>query len=390
PPALLIDDFKHKGSNSLGSWRGTSGVLPTRYRYGYVELSPRDADAKYHLQFAEPACYDLSEYKGMYLHVVYQGTTDFTISLEQNNEQCSDTVNPYPQTWDSVEAGRYANENEIYVPLKHFEIDLTHASSVSFHGFYTKDRLRLLRVEIVKESPQGVEIPEKIPCAKVVLSCKRPNSFAFGIDDGEPWLAKEVMDILEQEDVKVTMEGLKSKEEIDNQIQSNADALKNVLDIKSHYFRPPYGTLGARTLTRLNALLGSPAYSVGWSVDIEDWLWAKKRPAKQWEAFKRDVDRGGNIVVMHYLHKSTVRYLREGIRLVKGMGLDIMRVDQCLGDPNAPEYVKGMGGNETVVGTMVDDLAEDGEGENVAVSDADDGEYITFINGTRIRGRVDD
>lgn len=74
-----------------------------------------------------------------------------------------------------------------------------------------------------------------------------------------------------------------------------------------------------------------------WSVDIEDWLWANTNtPEKQVEAFQRDVDKGGNLVVMHYLTPATVKYFREVIGIAKRAGKDIMRVDQCMEDPDAP------------------------------------------------------
>lgn len=89
---------------------------------------------------------------------------------------------------------------------------------------------------------------------------------------------------------------------------------------------------------RLAALIHEPCI-VNWSVDVEDWLWADTgTPERQLEAFARDVGRGGNLVVMHYLSESTVRYFREFIRFVKAQGLDIMRVDQCMQDPGAPPF----------------------------------------------------
>lgn len=58
---------------------------------------------------------------------------------------------------------------------------------------------------------------------------------------------------------------------------------------------------------------------------IDDWL----------EAFRRDVARGGNLV-MHFLHPSTVGYLQQFIQIAKATGKQLMRVDQCMMDPNAP------------------------------------------------------
>jgi hypothetical protein len=66
-------------------------------------------------------------------------------------------------------------------------------------------------------------------------------------------------------------------------------------------------------------------------------MWAdSETPERQLEAFYRDVERGGNLAVLHYLSPTTVGYFREIIRFVKGRGLRIMRIDQCLEDPAAP------------------------------------------------------
>jgi hypothetical protein len=109
-----------------------------------------------------------------------------------------------------------------------------------------------------------------------------------------------------------------------------------LIGISARYFRPPYGTIGARSRQRLAHHLKDP-YIVNWSVDIEDWLWADSdTPEKQLEAFQRDIDRGGNLVVMHYLNPTTVGYFREIIQMAKATGKRIMRVDQCMMDPEAP------------------------------------------------------
>jgi peptidoglycan/xylan/chitin deacetylase (PgdA/CDA1 family) len=104
----------------------------------------------------------------------------------------------------------------------------------------------------------------------------------------------------------------------------------------ARYFRPPYGTIGARTRQRLAAYIRDPSI-INWSVDVEDWLWKdSKTPERQRDAFFRDVGRGGNLVVMHYLSPTTVEYFREFIQFVKNLNIDIMRVDQCLEDPDSP------------------------------------------------------
>jgi peptidoglycan/xylan/chitin deacetylase (PgdA/CDA1 family) len=89
---------------------------------------------------------------------------------------------------------------------------------------------------------------------------------------------------------------------------------------------------------RLAAALNDPSpYIVQWSIDIEDWIWAESdTPEKQLDAFKRDVEAGGNLMVMHYLYNSTVELLPQFIEIAKATGKKLMRVDQCMEDPNAP------------------------------------------------------
>jgi peptidoglycan/xylan/chitin deacetylase (PgdA/CDA1 family) len=99
------------------------------------------------------------------------------------------------------------------------------------------------------------------------------------------------------------------------------------------YFRPLYGTLGART--RRSLLRHIPAKEnptiVRWSVDVEDWKWGESdTPEKQMEAFKRQVEKGGDLVVLYYLYGSAVGYLREMIWFVKEMGLRVGTVGECL------------------------------------------------------------
>lgn len=60
-------------------------------------------------------------------------------------------------------------------------------------------------MEIVQGLPGGFPVPkEKIDNGRMVLRCSRPGSFAFGIDDGQPEFAQEVMRIVEEENVNVT------------------------------------------------------------------------------------------------------------------------------------------------------------------------------------------
>lgn len=201
--ALVIDTFRTPGSNDLGAWHGADEGMPIAYGAGYIELSPSDADMNFNTQVSL-TCRDMTPYQDMYLHIVFSGTDQFTISFSQNNEECDPSRSPYPMTWDSVEASRYSNGQDIYIPISHFNIDLTKAASIALNGFYTKEEIQLYKVEVTYGVPEDFYIPEKLPSGTMVLKCKRPNSFAFGIDDGQPRFSQEVMDIIAEEDIKVT------------------------------------------------------------------------------------------------------------------------------------------------------------------------------------------
>lgn len=224
---IVIDTFHHPDTNDMGYWHGTGENLHIEYNHiqHYVRLYPTDPDQNYHTQVSpQQTCTSLATLQDHFLHVVFSGPETFSISLNQHNNECLPGRNPYPATWDSVQAGRYKKargcdhnqSQDVYVPLSHFKIDLSRVISISFSGFVSKEPVTFRRVEIVKILPAGTNIPSKLPSGTMALRCTRPNSFAFGIDDGQPWLARRVMDILAEENVLVTFfavgEGLRNPE----------------------------------------------------------------------------------------------------------------------------------------------------------------------------------
>jgi len=321
-------------------------------------------------------CADLRQYASAYLHIAYSGSNKFSVALQQHNARCDETIAPFPETWDSLEAARYSSDRDIYIPINHFNVNLTRTIGFNLRGFYTSETTTISRIEIVNKVPNGWIMPSKLPSGRLVFSCTRPNSFAIAIDDGDPKYAQKVMDIINQANVPVTfftvgmplldtknglakyyldmekrghqialhsythpkMEGLPDIPSIDWEINNDIGATKQVFGSKvSTYFRPPFGNEGARMRQRITNALGSNTYLVNWSIDCEDWLWAQSStPSKQLDAFKRDIAKGGNLVVMHYLYQSTVDYLPEFIKMAKATGKKLMRVDQCMEDPNAP------------------------------------------------------
>ncbi|OQD69258.1 hypothetical protein PENPOL_c002G10243 [Penicillium polonicum] len=437
-PPLVIDTFNNPTRNDLGFWHGSGENLPVQYGPGFIRLFPTDPDQNFHTQFDSQTCYSLIPWYNEYLHVIFEGTDQYSISFNQHNDECNPQRSPFPGIADSVQAERYvvhpaseafgedsdwdndddddwdddddvdadagrnkhkhgrskggrrkhpqgnakipSGRRELYIPLTHFDIDFNRVVSVSFHGFYTKEPITLYHVEIVPDIPMPSQenghyrLPGKLPNGRLVLRCSRPNSFAFGIDDGQPQFAQRVMRILDEEGVQVTffvvgagltdrssnftefykemlkkghqvalhsnthpkMESLPTLRDIDDEIIQSMQIFRDQLGIQSSYFRPPFGTVAARLRQELARHIPNP-YIVNWSVDVEDWLWANtSTPEKQLEAFVRSVSKGGNLAVMHYLNPTTIGYLPEFIRHIKGAGYQIMRIDQCLEDVYAP------------------------------------------------------
>lgn len=370
---VIIDRFASPNVNSLGFWHGADEGMLLSYGNGQLTISSNDPDYTFNTQIAA-GCVDWTFYDGDYLHIVYSGTTKFSIAMQQHNPQCDEKIKPYPETWDEVEASRYAKNGHIYVPLSHFNIEKSRTLGFALKAWYDTAPTTFSLLEVVQSVPHGWTIPSKRPTGNLVFACKRPNSFAFCIDDGDPALAQEVMRIVKEENIKVTfftvgaplldpstnltnvykdmqsqghqialhsythpkMEGLADYGAIDWEYNNDVAVVGQVFNnMQSPYFRPPFGTEGARMRWRWTAAAGrDDASIVMWTVDVEDWIWAMgDTPEKQLAAFKRDVDKGGNLVVMHYLYKSTVGYLREFIQYAKQSGKQLMRLDQCMMDP---------------------------------------------------------
>ncbi len=73
--------------------------------------------------------------------------------------------------------------------------------------------------------------------------------------------------------------------------------------------------------------------TVMWDIDVEDYIWADSpTPNKQLDAFNRDLNRGGSIVVMHFLSSTTVELLPQMIASAQRAGKRVVRLDQCMGE----------------------------------------------------------
>lgn len=376
PSAFLIDTFGNANSNNLGFYHGGDDAATYKLSKDRMAINMKgNSDLSWYTQVSDN-CSDFTMNNDGYLHIAYTGSNAFTIAMQQHNPACDPNKNPWPYTWDSVEASRYSNtdKTDIYVPISHFEIDYTKTIGFALKGFYTTVPTVFLKIEIVHTVPSGFLVPSKLSTAPLLFACTRPNSFAFAIDDGDPQFAQQVISTIAAAGIHVTfftvgaplldlstnltnvyksmlaaghqvayhsythppMEGLPSLAAIDWELNNDISAVSQTLGVTSKYFRPPFGTEGARIRQRLAASIPGAKF-VEWSVDVQDWLWAQSStPENQIKSFQNDVDKGGNLVVMHYLYNTTISYLPQFIDIARKTGKQLMRVDQCMEDPDAP------------------------------------------------------
>jgi hypothetical protein len=203
--SILLDDFSNPSLNNLGHWHGGDPRLNFHYEDGALVINPTDPGLSYYTRFSN-TCANITYYDGMYLHLVFEGSNSFSIALQQHNIECDDSIAPYPESWDEVDATRYAFESDIYVPISHFDIEKSRAVGFAFRGFYTSDPTILKTAEIVSMTKVPIDFPspDRVPSGVLKFACTRNNSFAFTIDDGAPELAQEVMQIIKDEGILVT------------------------------------------------------------------------------------------------------------------------------------------------------------------------------------------
>lgn len=285
-------------------------------------------------------CSDYSAYGDHYVHIRYNGSAKFSVSLQQHNKDCDDAKLPFPQTWDSVQASRYSSEDkqDIYIPLSHFNVDLQKVNGIALESWYTNDTTYVNKIEMLPPSaiPSSVSKVKKLDTGTLHVGCSQPNLIAFGIDDGSPEYMQETLGIIKEEQIPVTffvqgkalqlgpeeganftagyremidaghqialhtmshphMEAVQDEKEIEKQITDNIEIVKNKLEVESQYFRPPFGTVGSRTRQAVARHIKDPK-QVMWSIDVKDWMYGIDPDGdpgrKQYEAFKESLNKG--------------------------------------------------------------------------------------------------
>eukprot|EP00048_Salpingoeca_helianthica_P022549 m.18935 g.18935 ORF g.18935 m.18935 type:complete len:472 (+) comp7469_c0_seq2:104-1519(+) len=375
---LLVDDFLSTGkTNKLGYQWGTDWASFNSSGTGTFTFTATDPTFQVYTPLAV-GCLNVASFGFLHIRnvVLASDTQTLSVCLELNNDQCNQTIAPFPATWGGVDVRRYlqpvtvdgVTTQDVFIPLSHFKISLTHVVSLALKGVMEASPISLGTIEFVNSMPTGYILPPTPPSQPLVMHCVGDSDIALGIDTGDMALAPALLATLRAQNVPATFfvvaetltqnnsfyisfyrqalaEGhqiaLSSKSYanfgklsplgIAQEVIGVRDALRSLFKLDSRYVRPPLGSIDARG----RAVLGSLGMAtVLWDVDTEDWKYAASGdPTKQQLAsFKNFVNRGGNLVVAHYFYNNSVVQLDEMITYAKTIGRRFVRMDTCIPD----------------------------------------------------------
>ena len=115
---------------------------------GSLSIKSTDTDYSFYTQL-NGGCQDITGLESQYLHVKLSGSSDFSIALQQNNPSCNEAIAPYPETWDVVYAADYNSNGDIYIPLRHFNINKKRTIGIAFKAFRSSTPTVLKLVEML-------------------------------------------------------------------------------------------------------------------------------------------------------------------------------------------------------------------------------------------------
>jgi len=380
-PAHVLDTFENPEINFHSFPHGADNPnMNLTWGRSWLTIQSSNPDYAFFTQ-TSTECDNWGPYESMFLRIGCSGSKDFTIAVSWSGG-CNDATLPWPESWTSLKASWYAtNDGYIYIPISHFKIRHPfNAVSVIIKGISDPlARFTLHRIDIVRTIPPRIPNPTGPPInndVPLIRQCDRaiqPYRVALGIDDGEPALLTDILDTLRTEGVKATFFVLgsqlttnpalisiyqralaeghqlahhfyrhiqpESKQFSPDDIDNNVRALSDNFGVESLYWRPPYGSEGAvsRNLLGLHVL---DAMLVTWSINLEERGWGVGSDLDaDLDVLEDQLLRGGNLISLHATTPAVVKNLGTIIRRIRARGYRLVRVDQCLLDPQAPPII---------------------------------------------------
>ncbi|WP_165964307.1 polysaccharide deacetylase family protein [Actinomadura sp. KC216] len=227
------------------------------------------------------------------------------------------------------------------------------------------------QVELAAAQRNGPSPPETPapPPAPPPPDCARAKCVALTFDDGPAASTSELLDILAARRVKATFFvigknvaehpdlvrreraagheiadhsythanlGRASKKKIRSELTRTQDAIRRASGVTPTMLRPPYGSTSKR-LAEVTREMGLA--QVLWTVDPQDW---DSRDTQDVERRVLEAAKPGYIVLMHDIHRTTVRAVPKIIDRLAAQGYEFVTVSELFGGRLTPgkEYVQ--------------------------------------------------
>lgn len=125
-----------------------------------------------------------------------------------------------------------------------------------------------------------------------------------------------------------------SKEEVQNEINSSCDKIKEFSGTEVKYFRPPYGNANdqVRDIAKMNN-----KYIILWNIDTEDW---KSKNAEMVANHVLDNIKDGDIVLMHDIYLTTVEACEKIVEELTNRGYRLVTISELFEGRESMEYGK--------------------------------------------------
>lgn len=125
-----------------------------------------------------------------------------------------------------------------------------------------------------------------------------------------------------------------SKEEVQNEINSSCDKIKEFSGTEVKYFRPPYGNANTQVgdIAKMNN-----KYIILWNIDTEDW---KSKNAEMVANHVLDNVKDGDIVLMHDIYLTTVEACEKIVEELTNRGYRLVTISELFEGRENMEYGK--------------------------------------------------
>lgn len=202
----------------------------------------------------------------------------------------------------------------------------------------------------------------------IITGCRNPKHLALTFDDGISEYTEELLDILDQHQVKATFfilgESLQAsnhnkrilirmiqeghivashsfdhpdltqltRDQIKDQMDQTSDAIQSVIGVRPRFMRPPYGYVNMKVV---NCLKSSGYLIINWNHDTNDWKFQDSYGTivgyVQNQISFPHARNQGPIILQHDRLKSSIKLQSGIIKILRKKGYQFVSMYECIG-----------------------------------------------------------